>query len=106
LARDWLSVVVTDTRVAMEESLSIDIPVSNTIPANTDVSSSTGGLSVAVTRSCGTSDLSVMDDPSVMLVTTGPCSVPSLGVSFYFTPAAFAMMDLVTVVDTTLGFVD
>jgi len=102
-----LTVAVADsTAVAAESSASIDIPVSIFRPANTDVSSSTGGLSVAVTRSCETSDLSVMDDSSVMLVTTGPCSVPSLGVSFYFTPAAFAMMDLVTVVDTTLGFVD
>ena len=99
-------VVADCTAVVADVSASMDIPVSITNPANYDVSSSTGGLSVAVTRSCETSDLSVMDDPPVMLVTTGPCSVPSLGVSFYLTPAAFAMMDLVTVVDTTLGFVD
>ena len=90
LAMDELSVVVTDTRVAMEGSASIDIPVSITRPANTDVSSNTGGLSVVDSEPHGTSD--AFASHSVVL-----------GDSFNLASIALVMMDFVTLADTMVG---
>ena len=102
LARDWLSVAVTDTRVTMEESASIDIPVSITRPANTDVSSSTGGLSVVDGKSHGTSDASAMADYSVAAAGTGLHSAV-LGDYFCLASIALVIIDLVTLAETMVG---
>ena len=83
----------------MEESASIEIPVSNTRPVNTDVSSSTGGLSVVGGKSHGTSDTFAMSDPSVAPAVTGSHS-SVLGDTFSLVSIALAMIDFVTLADT------
>ena len=86
----------------MEGSARIDIPVSITIPANTDVSSSTGGLSVVDIKSHGTSDAAPMADPSVVAAGTGSHSA-DLGDSFSLASIALAMIDFVTLAETMVG---
>ena len=88
MARDELSVAVADS-----------------IAVVADVSVTTEGLPLFNNISLALTDISSKADFFVVAAAAEPFSVPSLGVSLYFKTAAFAMMDLVTVVDTTLGFV-
>ena len=89
MARDELSVAVTDS-----------------IAVVADISVTTEGLALFNNISLALTDISSKADFFAVAAGAEPFSVPSLGVFFYLTPAAFAMIDLVTVVDTTLGFVD
>ena len=58
-------------------------------------------VSVVVTGISGTAE-----GISLVVVAVALASIaPSLGDSFYLAPAAFAMMDLVTVADTTVVLV-
>ena len=84
----------------------MSVAVTDSIAVVADVSMTTEGLPLFNNISLALTDISSKADFFVVAAAAEPFSVPSLGVSFYFTPAAFARLDLVTVVDTTLGLVD